>query len=240
MQDHSYAELSSKIVSLLNLPTSPLAITFSDVTPQNAPAFKDKMSEPTSDGRTGRVPAGCVFWMKAAERTFSTAPEDHGNCSVGSLTHGLKTLDEVASQSDVSALVEAKWVSEETFPSIPVVKTRSSFIVYGPLADTAVNPDVVLLRVNAKQVMTLSSAVPGIRFEGKPQCHIIPMAKEGGEVAISVGCMLSRVRTGMASTEMTCAIPAHRLEEVVELLKRACDADRRVAEYASKDARRFR
>ena len=83
MQDHSYAELSSKIVSLLNLPTSPLAITFSDVTPQNAPAFKDKMSEPTSDGRTGRVPAGCVFWMKAAERTFSTAPEDHGNCSVG-------------------------------------------------------------------------------------------------------------------------------------------------------------
>ena len=140
----------------------------------------------------------------------------------------------------MSALVEAKWVSEETFPSIPVVKTRSSFIVYGPLADTAVNPDVVLLRVNAKQVMTLSSAVPGIRFEGKPQCHIIPMAKEGGEVAISVGCMLSRVRTGMASTEMTCAIPAHRLEEVVELLKRACDADRRVAEYASKDARRFR
>ena len=58
------------------------------------------------DGRTGRVPAGCVFWMKAAERTFSTVAEDHGNCSVGSVTHGFKTLDEVAGNSDVAALLD--------------------------------------------------------------------------------------------------------------------------------------
>jgi hypothetical protein len=87
--------------------------------------------------------------------------------------------------------------------------------------------------------MILSDAVPGLRFEGKPQCHIIPMAKEQGAVAISVGCMLSRVRTGMSNNEMTCAIPARRVGEVINLLKSAAVADNAVAAYASRDAARF-
>ncbi|MGH8753333.1 MAG: hypothetical protein ACREUJ_05580, partial [Burkholderiales bacterium] len=55
----------------------------------------------------------------------------------------------------------------------------------------------------------------------------------------SVGCMLSRVRTGMSNTEMTCAIPGERLAKVVEKLKNTCRADNAVATYASEDARRF-
>lgn len=39
------------------------------------------MPAPTPDGRTGKVSAGCVFWMKATERAFTTVPEDHGNCN---------------------------------------------------------------------------------------------------------------------------------------------------------------
>ncbi len=79
------------------------------------------MPEPLPDGRTGRVPAGCVFWMKAAEATFGTVAEDHGNCSVGSLTHGFKTLDEVAGNSDVAALLDSGWVTMDVVPQIPVV-----------------------------------------------------------------------------------------------------------------------
>jgi uncharacterized protein (DUF169 family) len=52
--------------------------------------------------------------------------------------------------------------------------------------------------------------------------------------------MLSRVRTGMASTEISCAIPARRLAEVVERLERVGEADSAVAAYAGEDARRFR
>ena len=64
------------------------------------------MPEPTPDGRTGRVAAGCVFWMHATERTFTTAPADHANCSVGSYTHGLLSLEEAATKTDVGDLVE--------------------------------------------------------------------------------------------------------------------------------------
>ena len=231
--------MASELGSLLGLQTPPLAITFSERAPEGVARFESHVPEPLSDGRTGKVPAGCVFWMEAASKTFTTAPEDHGNCSVGSLTHGLKSIAEVAGNSDVAAILESGWVTLDVVPLIPVVKQRYDFITYGPLADTMADPDVVFLRINARQAMILSDAVPGLKFEGKPQCHIIPMAKEHDAVAISVGCMLSRERTGMSNTEMTCAIPAARLGEVVGLLKQTAIADNAVAAYASRDAARF-
>lgn len=233
-----WSALSSELARLLRLEAPPIAITFTDEPPEGVDLFDAEIPEPTPDGRTGRVPAGCVFWMKGAERTFTTVPADHGNCSVGSLTHGLIDLAEAAGRADVAALVEAGWVTPDVFPHIPTLSTRPSHITYGPLAETPVDPSVVFLRVDAKQLMTISDAVPGLRVEGKPQCHIVPLAEQG-EIAASVGCALSRVRTGMKPHEMTCAIPASRAEEFVEALRRTVEADSTVATYAGEDKRRF-
>jgi uncharacterized protein (DUF169 family) len=227
------------LVNALGLQNQPLAISFTQEPPSGVEPFADAMPEPTADGRTGRVPAGCVFWMKAAGRSFSTVADDHANCSVGSVTHGFRTLDEVGDRSDVGTLVGAGWVAPEMFPEIPVVKERYPYVTYGPLRDADQTPDVVFLRVNAKQAMTISDAFPGLRMEGKPQCHIIAIAKESQEPALSVGCMLSRVRTGMPNTEMTCAIPGSKLAAAVQQIKTTAAIDGTVANYASEDSRRF-
>lgn len=237
MTDH--ATVANELEDLLGLETPPIGITFSDQPPDGVEAFDAPMSDQTPDGRSGRVPAGCVFWMEATERTFTTVGADHGNCSVGSLTHGLLSLEEAAGRADVAALVEAGWVTEDVFPKIPAMSKRPGAITYGPLASTPVDPDVVFIRLNGKQLMTLKDAMPELVVEGKPQCHIVAMAKEHGEVAASVGCMLSRVRTGMPSTEVTCAIPAARLAEVVDRVRETAAVDAVVAGYAAEDARRF-
>lgn len=231
--------LSEALSSSLHLAAAPVAITFADSAPGGIPAFDEPMSEPTPDGRSGRVPAGCVFWIRATERTFTTVPEDHGNCSVGRYTHGLATLDEVAGNADVATLVESGWVDPSAFGGIPAVSERAQVITYGPLAETRSEPDVVLLRVNGRQLMVLSDSMPGLRIEGKPQCHIVALAKEHGEAAASVGCALSRARTGMKPDEMTFAVPGHRLSEVVEAVQRTAAVDGAVAKYAAEDARRF-
>jgi uncharacterized protein (DUF169 family) len=54
-----------------------------------------------------------------------------------------------------------------------------------------------------------------------------------------VGCQLSRVRTGMANDEMTCALPADRLPDVVARLRATAAVDGIVAACAAEDARRF-
>ena len=239
MSQQDNQKLADDLVKSLGLQHAPLAIRFTQEPVPGVEPFTEPMPAPTVDGRTGRVAAGCVFWLKAEGRSFSTVAEDHANCSVGSVTHGFRTLEEVGDKADVGALVGAGWVAPEMFPAIPVVKKPYKYVSYGPLKDAAGVPDVVFLRVNAKQAMTLSDAFPGTRFEGKPQCHIIAIAKERQEIAVSVGCMLSRVRTGMPNTEMTCAIPGPRLAEVVQQVKTTAVIDGTVANYASEDTRRF-
>ena len=235
----NWSDLSARLQQALSLAAPPIAITFSDAAPEGVAAFDAPMPEPLPDGRTGRVPAGCVFWNHATQSTFSTVKADHGNCSVGSLTHGFATLDEVAGNSDVAALLETGWVTMDVVPQIPVVTEKPGAVTYGPLAETPMDPNVVLLRVNGKQMMVLSDAVPGLRIEGKPQCHIVAIAKEQGEIAASVGCALSRVRTGMPATEMTCAIPAAKVANVIDAIETNAVADAAVARYAGEDALRF-
>ena len=237
MTDHR--SLADSLSKALHLAVAPIGISFASGAPAGVPAFDEPMSEPAADGRAGRVPAGCVFWVHAAERSFTTVPEDHGNCSVGRYTHGLASLDEVAGNDDVAALLESGWVDAEAVGGIPAISERSAAITYGPLAEAATVPDVVLLHVNGRQMMVLSDALPGLKIEGKPQCHIVALAKEHGEVAASVGCALSRARTGMRPDEMTLALPGSRLAEVTEAVQRTAAIDTVVAKYAADDARRF-
>ena len=224
---------------LLGLAVPPVAIAFISHVPAGIERIQRTTPPRTADGRTGAVAASCVFWIEGTRGVFATEAEDHGNCSVGSLTHGFKTMKEIAQNADVAALCETGWVTPEAVAKVAVVREKPTSIVYGPLRDMPVEPSVILLRLNGKQQMLLHDAWRGLRFEGKPQCHIIPIAKESGELAVSVGCMLSRVRTGMSNNEVTCAIPASRMSLLIERLRAARAADNAVAAYAAEDSKRF-
>ena len=224
---------------LLGLAVPPVAIAFISHVPAGIERIQRTMPPRTADGRTGAVAASCVFWIEGTQGVFGTEAEDHGNCSVGSLTHGFKTIEEIAQNADVAALCETGWVTPEAVAKVAVVREKPTSIVYGPLRDMPVEPSVILLRLNGKQQMLLHDAWPGLCFEGKPQCHIIPIAKEGGEIAVSFGCMLSRVRTGMSNNEVTCAIPTSSVSLLIERLRAARAADNAVAAYAAEDSKRF-
>ena len=232
--------LNDRLVAALKPFAAPVAISFhAPGDPVPAARVEPRYPEPNEHGRTGQVPAGCVFWIHGAEGTFATAAADHANCSVGSYTHGFLTLEEAATKDDVGAVLEAGWVDQAAVMSLPHVAEKPDAVVYGPLAERRTAPDVVLLRINGLGLMTLKDAFPDMPIEGKPQCHIVAMARERDLVAASVGCALSRSRTGMRSEEMTCVIPGRRLAEVVETLEATVGLDRAMASYASADAKRF-
>jgi uncharacterized protein (DUF169 family) len=239
--DPTWNELSDRLVSALHLTTPPVAIGFSAGPPAGVEAFAAPMSPAAGDGRRGRVPASCVFWVHGATSTFTTAPEDHGNCSVGRVTHGLATLEEVAGNADVAELLATGWVTPEAITGVPAVSEPPGAISYGPLGEVppSVEPTVVLLRVNGRQMMVLSDSLPGLRIEGKPQCHIVALAKERRLPAASVGCSLSRARTGMTPEEMTVALPAEDLPDLLGAIEANAAIDNSVARYAAHDARRF-
>lgn len=232
--------LNDRLVAVLKPFAAPIAISFyaSGHTPAAA-RVQPNHPEPNVHGRTGQVPAGCVFWIQATDNTFSTEKADHANCSVGSYTHGFITLEEVVTKDDIGVALETGWVNEVAVHDLPRVVDTPESVVYGPLAKSAVTPDVVLLRINGLALMTLKDAFPEMPIAGKPQCHIVAMAKEQNVIAASVGCALSRSRTGMKPNEMTCVIPGARLAAVIETLEATAGLNRTMASYASADAKRF-
>jgi uncharacterized protein (DUF169 family) len=219
------SDLARRLTVALRLRAAPIAITFSE-----------REGEPSP---VGAVAAGCVFWMKATERAFSTSASDHANCSVGSYTHGLIDLATAAARDDVKAVLAAGWIDERTMKALPQVRVQPESIAYGPLADGTAMPDVVLVRVDGVGLMGLHGAIPDLAVEGRPQCHIVALAKEKNAVAASVGCALSRARTGMPPEQMTCAIPGRRLREVVERLEATVGLDKVMANYAAQQAKDF-
>lgn len=235
-----WKSLCDRLTAVLKPFAAPVAISFlADDDPLPAPRRDIPTAPPNAHGRTGQVPAGCVFWIAGAREAFATTAQDHANCSVGSLTHGFLDLEEAATKDDVAAVLESGWVDTAAVGALPRVTQKPRAVVYGPLGESPARPDVVLLRINALALMTLKNALPELLIEGKPQCHIVAIANEQGTVAASVGCALSRSRTGMKAEEMTCAIPAARLDAVVTALESTAALDRQMAIYASHDAARF-
>ncbi|HEY7564491.1 MAG TPA: DUF169 domain-containing protein [Acidimicrobiia bacterium] len=233
----TFRDSATALVELLGLEHHPVAITFHEHAPNGDTEYFDAaMSEPTVDGRSGRVAAPCVFWMHGHERSFATLPADHGNCSVGQFTHGLVDAPDILGRSDVAALLEVGWVTMEAFAGVAALSRRPAAISYGPLSEATSTPDVVLLRISPRQMMQIADAIP-VEFSGKPQCQILPRAADRGVVAASMGCALSRARTGMGEDELTCAMPGHRIDELTESLRSVTRADAAVAEYARTELR---
>lgn len=214
--------LAEDLIRLLDLEHPPVAVSFHEQEPD-----AQLRSRPAPE------PAGCCFWQHGEQRRLHTTPADHAHCSVGSYTHGLMSLAEAAAGEDTAALVGSGWVTEADLGNAPHVATPPAAISYEPLAE-ADEADVVLVRVTATALMALQGACPGLALVTKPQCQIVPLAL-AGTIAVSPGCAVSRVRTGLPADELTCALPARDLAGIVARLARSRAADAAVSAYADGD-----
>ena len=217
--------LAQNLVRLLDLRHPPVAVAFHEQQPA-----EELRVRPTPE------PAGCCFWAQAEQRRLHTTAADHAHCSVGSYTHGFISLAGAAAGEDTAALVGSGWVTESDLAGAPSVGTAPAAITYEPLEE-AEAADVVLVRLTASSFMSLQGACPELSVVTKPQCQIVPLALDG-RIAVSPGCAVSRVRTGLPADELTCALPARELADIVAQLERSLAADAAVSAYADADLHR--
>lgn len=217
-------DLAHELTQLLDLDHPPVAVTFHEQEPREQ-----------SRDRPAAEPAACCFWAKAERGRIDTTAPDHAHCSVGSYTHGLISLADAAGCQDTAALVGAGWVTQTDLAGAPRVETPPAAISYEPLAEVE-DADVVLIRLTASSLMSLQAACPQMSLVTKPQCQIVPLAL-AGTVAVSPGCAVSRVRTGLPAGELTCALPARELADIVARLAASRAADAAVSAFAAADIR---
>ena len=216
----------NKLRDLLELELAPVAISFVATPPagvQHVP-------------KSG--PSGCSYWKLAAEgNSFYTDAADHLNCTIGAYTHNVELPAEKGKEleSMVGEMVKLKYIRSEEVPDIPRVNSPFQLAVYAPLADAPCNPDVVIVRGNARQTMLLTEAIKAADIDsdvmsmGRPTCAIIPAAMQSEHGVSSFGCIGNRIYTGLGDGELYFTIPGQKVSAVIEKLETIADANRQLA-----------
>jgi uncharacterized protein (DUF169 family) len=221
-------QMAKQLTDLLELQRVPVALSFHTAPPADVPHIP-------SAG-----PSSCSYWkLAAAGITFYTEAADHYHCPIGAHTHGVplppaqaKELEEV-----VGTMIQLGYLRAEEVPGIPRREGPFGVVLYAPLAQTAWEPDVVLVWGHAKQIMLLAEAAqaagfgPESELMGRPTCAAIPEVLRTGRSAGSLGCIGNRVYTGLADGELYFALPGKRLERIVEKLATIVHANHELENY---------
>jgi uncharacterized protein (DUF169 family) len=209
----NYQKLANDLLTSLQLSLPPIAVSFCDAVPSNVSEFD------------GLVPAGCVFWQKAATRTFATSTKDHELCAIGIHTHNM-SQPSAAQPAELQAALQAMsgldYVREEEVAAIPILQRKVNHVIYGPLTEFPVEPEVVLLFAHSRQGLIISEAVARVDkgvppAMGRPACAVLPWALNTGSAAISLGCCGARAYLDTMSDSIALwALPAGKLERYCE------------------------
>jgi uncharacterized protein (DUF169 family) len=217
----SYPAIAQTLIDSLTLERSPVAVCFADAVPPGVKQF------------TGSVPAGCRFWQEATKGVFATVPRDHDLCGIGIYTHNLEASP--AAQKDLGealkVFADLGYVREQDIPLIPVLKNRPQAVIYGPLSQVPLPPDVVLLFVNADQTLVLSEASQQLEgglppAMGRPACAVVPQALNNNQTALSLGCCGARAYLDILTPGVAVyAIPGKKLAAFTERVAALANAN---------------
>ncbi len=219
--EQSYSQLAETLSRTLRLAQCPVAVCFPDSVPASVPVHD------------GRAPAGCSFWREAAAGPFATSPTDHALCAVGSYTHNLELS--AAQQTDLQDCLgvfgSLGYVTAEDLPLIPVLGRHPRHVVYAPLAQSPLPPEVVLLFADASQALIISEAVQQVERRnlpalGRPACAVIPQVANTGMAALSLGCCGARAYVDAFTSDLLiCALPGANLAAYVERIAALANAN---------------
>ncbi len=223
-----YQTLANAFQSTLDLAQPPVAMAFCDSPPEDVSAFE------------GSVPAGCSFWERGASSLFVTSTADHALCGIGVHTHNLDAPSEDHGgelKSALEAMMGLDYVREDEIAKIPVLNRQAKHIVYGPLAQLPIKPDVVLLFAHAQQGLIISEAVQRVDGNtppamGRPACAVVPQVMNQGQAAMSLGCCGARAYMDILSDAVAMwALPGAKIERYLEEITSLAKANRTLSVF---------
>jgi uncharacterized protein (DUF169 family) len=219
---------AAQLQDLLGLKSPPVAITFRATAPADVPRV------------AAAGPSSCTYWKAAAQgQVFYTEAADHYHCPIGAYTHGvdLPPAQQQELQDVVGTMIHLGYLRSEEVPNIPRREAPFGVAVYAPLDQAPCEPDVVLVRGNARQVMLLEEAAQGAGagggggLMGRPTCAALPVALRTGRGVASLGCIGNRVYTDLGDDELYYALPGQQVAVVVEKLATMVNANRELEKY---------
>jgi uncharacterized protein (DUF169 family) len=224
----NWKALEASFTTAVKLERRPVAVAYLKQAPNGVKKFE------------GSEPSGCSFWRLAADgRTFYTVPEDHFNCAVGAYTHNINLSPEREQETGITLkmMFDLGYVKPEEVPQIPRLTKAPAVVVYSPLGEAPVAPDVVLFACQPRSAMLLNEATnqagvaSGAPALGRPTCMALPASLQHGAIS-SLGCIGNRVYTGLSEGLMYFVVRGQDLEAIADALEVVNTANAALRDYA--------
>jgi uncharacterized protein (DUF169 family) len=225
----SYGETADRIATLLELELPPVALAFVDEAPDGV------------ESTDAIVPSACAFWRRAEEGVFYAPAEAHFNCPVGAMVMGFDLPDQIQASlgAAVEMMCEVAYIGADEPANIPSVKSGKRGIVYGPLREFPLEPDVALVWVAPRQAMLVSEAAGSSRWMeaasrtvfGRPACGSLPSALEAQEPVLSLGCTGMRTFTEILPDRLLGVVPGSKLADFERSLAATVESNRQMQSY---------
>ena len=212
----SFSDLSQLLQNGLDLNFPPVAASRVRARPQNVAELREA------------VPSACTFWRRAERGSFFAGADAHMGCPIGAMVMGFELPP--ANQEELMSLVgdmcAVAYINEDEVDMIPAFEVGTGGVVYGPLADFPIEPELVIVWATPRQAMLLEEAVGMTRWTGetasvfgRPACAALPASAQTDEASISLGCIGMRTFTEIPDSHSLIAIPAARWRRSVQALR---------------------
>jgi uncharacterized protein (DUF169 family) len=217
----TYQVLADQLQRLLELDTAPVQISYLDAPPAGVAEHP------------GGVPSVCTFFALGAEKPFFAPLARHEDCEVGAFVLGIPPEGDVGRRlmATVGTMQAEGYLAPGEEAKIPRNATPPKFVAYGPLGTLPVPPTDVLLFANPKSAMLVMEAAGSgsdarpVPVNGRPMCAIVPTLRQGSPVALSLGCIGSRIYADVGNDKMIVGVRGDHLRRLVEKLEKVVRAN---------------
>jgi uncharacterized protein (DUF169 family) len=220
MSEHLKA-IASQLTHDLDLAGAPIQISYLD----HPPAGVAK--------HPGGSPSVCTFFAEGRSHAFYVDIPGHEACEIGAFVLGIAPEGELGTRlmSTVGMMEKEGYLAAGEAMKIPRNSTPPKFVAYGPLGSLPMAPTNVLMFAKPRSAMlAMEASTTAIPVNGRPMCAVVPTLNQGANVAVSVGCVGSRIYTQMGDDAMVVGVRGDYLDEFSRRLKTITHANSVVAD----------
>ncbi|HEV8049220.1 MAG TPA: DUF169 domain-containing protein [Thermoplasmata archaeon] len=218
MTDH-LRQIATDLSSDLELDQTPVQVTYLDAPPKGVTEHP------------GGVPSVCTFFAEGQKHAFYAALPAHEACEIGAFVLGAAPEGELGARlmATVGMMQKEGYLQPGEEGKIPRNATAPKYVAYGPLGSLPMAPTSVLFFARPKSAMLAMEAANGpVPMNGRPMCAIVPTLNQGASVAVSMGCVGSRVFTQMADDRMLVGVRGDHLDQFHASVKKIVRANQLV------------
>jgi uncharacterized protein (DUF169 family) len=203
----------------LELDQTPVQVTYLDAPPSGVAEHP------------GGAPSVCTFFAEGQKQAFYAALPAHEACEIGAFVMGAAPEGDLGKRlmATVAMMQKEGYLKPGEEAKIPRNATAPKYVAYGPLGSLPVAPTNVLFFVRPKSAMLAMEAADGpVPMNGRPMCAVVPTLNQGAGVAVSIGCVGSRIFTQMADDRMLVGVRGDHLDKFHASVKKIVQANRLV------------